>query len=249
MKHERKEKNIAAVHARYRNTIPPLRRTVLGSVSPWSGPPRRTGRCPRCDRGVNRCPMNTSNEALRLPYPFPPPLVLSQPLLPVRPRLPLQYLEGILPGEGAIQGDEERHLHQWCRLVVRHVGEWLADAPASCLRRDHREMASRPGRHRDLGGGRCHSLRRRCRRCCCWLRWRWRRGARPFQLRRAALALPGRKLRGGPLGTCRASCRRTTVAGAAGHRGAGSRHVGRWRMGRRGEENVLRSGVFFTQKK
>jgi hypothetical protein len=31
-----------------------------------------------------------------------------------------------LSGEGAIWGDEERHLHQWCQLVVRRVGEWLA---------------------------------------------------------------------------------------------------------------------------
>ena len=61
VKHEVKKKYIAAVHAWYRNTIPPLRRTVLGSVSPWSGPLRRTGRRPRCDHRVNSCPMNTSN--------------------------------------------------------------------------------------------------------------------------------------------------------------------------------------------
>ena len=122
VKHVVKKEDIAAVHARYRNTIPPLRWTVLGSVSPWSGPPRRTGRRPRCDHGVNNCPMNTSNEALRLPYPLPPFLMSSQPFLLVRPRLPLRYLEGVLPGEGAIRGDEERHLHQRRRLVVRGVG-------------------------------------------------------------------------------------------------------------------------------
>ena len=78
VKHEKK-KDVTAVHVRYRNTIPPLRWTVLGSVSPWSGPPCQTGHRPRCDRGVNSCPMNTSNEALRLPYPFPPLPVTTFP--------------------------------------------------------------------------------------------------------------------------------------------------------------------------
>ena len=178
VKHEVK-KDIAAVQARYRNTIPPLRRTVLGSVSPWSGPPRQTGHRPRCDHGVNSCPMNTSNEALRLPYPLPPLLMSSQPFLLVRPRLPLRYQEGVLPCEGAIWGDEERHLHQQRHLVLRRVRERLADAPASCLCHDHREMASWPGCHSHLCGRRCCSLCCRCR----WLSWRWRRGAQPLQLR------------------------------------------------------------------
>ena len=182
VKHEIKKKNIAAVRAWYHNTIPPFRRTILGLVSPWSGPPRRTGHRPHCDHGVNSCPMNTSNKALRLPYPFPPLLVSPHPLLLARPRLPLQYQKGILPGEGAIRGDEERHLHQQRRLVLRCVREGLADAPASGLHCDRREMASRPGCHGHLRGRRCRSLRRHCRRCCCWLRWRWRRGARCYDL-------------------------------------------------------------------
>jgi hypothetical protein len=39
VKHEVKKKDIAAVHVWYCNTIPPLRQTVLGLVSPWFGPP------------------------------------------------------------------------------------------------------------------------------------------------------------------------------------------------------------------
>jgi hypothetical protein len=107
---------------------------------------------------VNSCPMNTSNEALQLPYPRPPLLVSAFPFLPVRPRLPLRYQEGVLSCEGAVRGDEERHLDQGRRPVCRRVGEWLADAPASRLRRDRREMASRPGRHRHLRGGRCYDF-------------------------------------------------------------------------------------------
>ena len=179
VKHEVKRKNIAAVHMRYRNTIPPLRRTILGLVSPWSGSPRQTGCRPRCDHGVNSCPMNTSNEALQLPDPCPPLLVALQPLLLAHPRFPLRYQEGILPCEGAIWGDEECHLHQWCHPVVRRVGEWLADTPARCLCGHCWEMMGWPGRHGHLGGHRCCSLCRRCRR---WLRWQWRRGARPLQL-------------------------------------------------------------------
>ena len=142
VKHEVKKKNIAAVQVRYRNTIPPLRRTVLGLISPWSGPPRRTGHRPCCDRGVNSCPMNTSNEALRLLYPFPPLLMSSQPFLLAHPRLPLRYQKGILSCEGAIRGDEEHHLHQRRRLVLRCVGERLADAPASCLRHNRWEIVT-----------------------------------------------------------------------------------------------------------
>ena len=159
VKHE-KRKNIAAVHTRYRNTIPPLRRTILGSVSPWSGPPRRTGHLPRCDRGVNNCSMNTSNGALRLLDPCPPLLMASQPFLLACPHLLLRYQEGVLSCEGAIWGDEERHLHQWCCLVVRRVGRWFADAPAHCLCSHCWEMVGRPGRHGHLGGCRCCSLHR-----------------------------------------------------------------------------------------
>ena len=214
VKHEVKKKDIAAVHTWYRNTIPPLRQTVLGSVSPWSGPPHRTGHRPCCDRGVNSCLMNTSNEALRLPDPCPPLLMAVEPFLLARPRLPLRYQEGVLSCEGAIRGDKEHHLHQRRCLVLWRVGEWLADAPASGLRSNCQEMASRPGCHGHLGRCRCCSL---CCCCCRWLRWRWRRGAWPLQPWRAALTLPGRQLRGGPLGTCRVNCRRTTVAGVAGH--------------------------------
>ena len=178
VKHRKKE-NIAAVLARYCNTIPPLRRTILGSVSPWSGPPRRTWRRPRCDRGVNSCPMNTSNEALRLPDPCPPFLVVAEPLLLAHPHLPLRYQEGVLSCEGAIRGDEECHLHQWGCLMVRHVREQLTDAPTSCLCGHHQQMVGQPGCHGHLDGHRCCSLHH----CChCWLRWWWCRGAWPLQL-------------------------------------------------------------------
>ena len=191
MKHDVKKRNIAAVHMQYRNTIPPLRRTILGSVSPWSGPPCQTGHLPRCDCKVNNCPMNISNKALRLPDPCPPLLVASQPLLLIHPCFLLQDQEGILSGKGAIWGDEEHHLHQWHHLVMWHVRERLTDAPASCLCSHRQEMAGQPWHHSHLGGHRCCSLQRSGHRCHHWLRWWWSRGAQPLQLQRAALALLG----------------------------------------------------------
>ena len=113
VKHEVK-KDITVVDTWYRNTIPPLRWTVLGLVSPWSGPPRRIGHLPHCDCRVNNRPMNTSNKALRLLDPFPPLLVASQPLLFVCSCLLLRYQEGVLSCKSAIQGDKECHLPSTC---------------------------------------------------------------------------------------------------------------------------------------
>ena len=198
----------------YRNTIPSLRQTVLGLVSPWSDPPHQIGHLPCCDHRVNSCPMNTSNEALWLLYPRSPLLVVAEPLLLAGPRLLLGYQEGVLPSEGAIWGDEECHLHQQCCLVVWHIGEQLTNAPVSCLCGHCQEMVSQPGRHSHLGGRRWRSLH--CH-CCHWLGWWWCRGARPSQLWQAALVLPGQQLHGRPLTTCRVSRHRTTAVGAAGH--------------------------------